>query len=777
MWIEDALKVVSQVHSELFLGSKGESRRAPPSARNAAVAAEDVHPAHPTSSRPRHNPFETRVGAANAADRLARHVGARSAERGGVGGRATVSRFGHRFHPYATADRGAGVAFAFKTPAPRARLAFGDAGDGDGPRGGGFADPLQSAFLGATGDTAPPRFTSATAWRGADGVGARHPDLAPGSRTGARAGVPATAPARRRSLFAPPPLNAGGLLSSRGGPAEDLTFEESALRTREMAHRANEKSHGARGAESARREERIAERTDDDDVAPPPTTTTTPGGSGSFYAHGPRPFDPRARASPGAPSAETLELARHRALAAKNASLAASLAERAAAETRRTASALDEKARFRPGYAAAAARAAREGRDRNEKEPGVGPNTKNRAPRDASVSAILFDAEALAAYRARVAAARAGAGPAARDSVPVPRDSSPRSAARLDGAPRSVDDAAETERNESPVRPSALSPLQTRGAEVEAAASRAARGGDPAFQAREDETRRLIEEMSVRAEALEKRRPSAQAADEKEEEEEDVAALEAALTAPLSAEREAAVDAALAPGPANEVLASGTFAWQGDLSFTRKDARTMMPGEWLNDEMVNFTVGAMAAREARRVDSAREAPGQPRTHFMSTFFTKKLCGEGGRYDYNAVRRWTTRKKLGYDALLCDTIVVPVHQGIHWVLATVELREKRVRLYDSLHGEDPVLLDCLKRWVRDEYENKKGEAVDTSDWTAEHPKAIPRQMNGCDCGVFMLKYADYIASGCPLTFTQADMGYFRRRIVADGLEAGPLGGGD
>ena len=767
MWIEDALKVVSQVHSELFLGSKGESRRAPPSARNAAVAAEDVHPAHPTSSRPRHNPFETRVGAANAADRLARHVGARSAERGGVGGRATASRFGHRFHPYATADRGAGTAFAFKTPAPRARLAFGNAGDGDGPRGGGFADPLQSAFLGATGDTAPPRFASATAWRGADGVGARHPDLAPGSR--GNAGVPATAPARRRSLFAPPPLRAGGLLSSRGGPAEDLTFEESALRTREMAHRANEKSHDAHGAERARRERR-AEWPDDDDVAPPPTTTTSPGGSGSFYAHGPRPFDPRARASPGAPSAETLELARHRALAAKNASLAASLAERAAAETRRTASALDEKARFRPGYAAAAARAAREGRDRNEKEPGAGPN---RALRDASVSAILFDAEALAAYRARVAAARAG---------PAPRDSN--DAARLDGAPRSVDDTAERNGEKSPLQkieaapthPSALSPLQTRGAEVEAAASRAARGGDPAFQAREDETRRLIEEMSVRAEALEKRRPSAQAADE-EEEEEDVAALEAALTAPLSAEREAAVDAALAPGPAGEVLASGTFAWQGDLSFTRKDARTMMPGQWLNDEMVNFTVGAMAAREARRVDSAREAPGQPRTHFMSTFFTKKLCGEGGRYDYNAVRRWTTQKKLGYDALLCDTIVVPVHQGIHWVLATVELREKRVRLYDSLHGEDPFLLDCLKRWVRDEYENKKGEAVDTSDWTAEHPKAIPRQMNGCDCGVFMLKYADYIASGCPLTFTQADMGYFRRRIVADGLEAGPLGGGD
>ena len=127
MWLEDALKVVSQAHSELFLGSKGETRRAPPSARDAAVTSEDVHPAHPTSSRVRHNPFETRVGAANAADRLGRHLGARSAERGGVGGRATQSRFKHRFHPYATADHIyiAGAASAFKTPPrTRARLFF-----------------------------------------------------------------------------------------------------------------------------------------------------------------------------------------------------------------------------------------------------------------------------------------------------------------------------------------------------------------------------------------------------------------------------------------------------------------------------------------------------------------------------------------------------------------------------------------------------------------------------------------------------------------------------
>lgn len=259
-----------------------------------------------------------------------------------------------------------------------------------------------------------------------------------------------------------------------------------------------------------------------------------------------------------------------------------------------------------------------------------------------------------------------------------------------------------------------------------------------------------------------------------EEEGDNTDAWEAALTAPLTPEQEASVDAALAHGQSHEVLASGTFALQGDLSLTRKDVATMTPGEWLNDEMVNFTVCSMAAREVRRrpSEAADGTTPQARTHFMNTRFVKNLCGEGDRsYDYDAVRRWTNLSKLGYDMLACDTIIIPVHQspeGIHWVLATIELKNQRVRLYDSLHGEDHSLLVCLKRWVGDECENKKKETVDTSGWVAEHPKEILQQENGCDCGVFMLKYGDCIGSGCPLSFTQKDMEYFRRWIVADAL---------
>jgi Ulp1 family protease len=189
--------------------------------------------------------------------------------------------------------------------------------------------------------------------------------------------------------------------------------------------------------------------------------------------------------------------------------------------------------------------------------------------------------------------------------------------------------------------------------------------------------------------------------------------LQDALTAPLTAEQDEAVNAALANGSATEVLASGSSHF-ADITLKRMDVATMAPGQWLNDEMVNFTLGAMVAREARRVGVGADGstPVQPRTHFMSTYYITKMCAEqdnGGRaYNYDEVKNWTTREKLGYDALLCETIIVPVNQGnFHWVLATVEPRKKRVRLYDSLLGEDRNLLNCLKRWVEDEYKDKKG----------------------------------------------------------------------
>ena len=49
---------------------------------------------------------------------------------------------------------------------------------------------------------------------------------------------------------------------------------------------------------------------------------------------------------------------------------------------------------------------------------------------------------------------------------------------------------------------------------------------------------------------------------------------------------------------------------------------------------------------------------------------------------------------------------------------------------------------------------------------EWERGIPQQRNGFDCGVFMCKNADYHARDGLLNFTQADIDYFRRRIVLE-----------
>jgi Ulp1 family protease len=59
--------------------------------------------------------------------------------------------------------------------------------------------------------------------------------------------------------------------------------------------------------------------------------------------------------------------------------------------------------------------------------------------------------------------------------------------------------------------------------------------------------------------------------------------------------------------------------------------------------------------------------------------------------------------------------------------------------------------------------RDGETFDTSDWLRACPKDIPTQENDRDCGVFMLKYADYVARGLDLDFTQSMMPYFRRQV--------------
>eukprot|EP01026_Neomeris_dumetosa_P072350 TRINITY_DN7364_c0_g3_i5.p4 TRINITY_DN7364_c0_g3~~TRINITY_DN7364_c0_g3_i5.p4 ORF type:complete len:112 (-),score=16.03 TRINITY_DN7364_c0_g3_i5:438-773(-) len=104
--------------------------------------------------------------------------------------------------------------------------------------------------------------------------------------------------------------------------------------------------------------------------------------------------------------------------------------------------------------------------------------------------------------------------------------------------------------------------------------------------------------------------------------------------------------------------------------------------------------------------------------------------------------------------------------MHWTCAMVDLRNKRISYYDSLGGCDEPTVENLRKWVKDEFLDKKKLEIDENEFEIKIPKNIPRQLNGFDCGVFAIMYADYLASDRQFDFDQGDMSYFRIKLVND-----------
>ena len=216
------------------------------------------------------------------------------------------------------------------------------------------------------------------------------------------------------------------------------------------------------------------------------------------------------------------------------------------------------------------------------------------------------------------------------------------------------------------------------------------------------------------------------------------------------------VDEALGTGNPNEILAE-----LRNIPISRLDMTTLRPGQWLNDEVINYYFKILEQREASKATG-------PSCHFHQTTFYPKLAEELNGYQYSQVAEWTR----GKDVFSKDLIIVPIHQPGHWTLAVINVKQQRFEYYDSLRGPPGLVFENLRRWLKDESLDKKGKSFDTTGWTEVVWKQgqTPQQRNGWDCGMFMIRTADYIARDTVLSFTQEDMELFRRLTVLEILKA-------
>ncbi|XP_031575088.1 sentrin-specific protease 2-like [Actinia tenebrosa] len=96
---------------------------------------------------------------------------------------------------------------------------------------------------------------------------------------------------------------------------------------------------------------------------------------------------------------------------------------------------------------------------------------------------------------------------------------------------------------------------------------------------------------------------------------------------------------------------------------------------------------------------------------------------------------------------------------------VLIKERKVIHLDSLTGQPKrSLVSSIMELLCYVHVATYNAPLNISEWFALNPnEIIPLQRNCDDCGVFLCKYAEYIALERKIDFDQKDMPYFRRMI--------------
>lgn len=205
----------------------------------------------------------------------------------------------------------------------------------------------------------------------------------------------------------------------------------------------------------------------------------------------------------------------------------------------------------------------------------------------------------------------------------------------------------------------------------------------------------------------------------------------------------------------------------GRVPLKRGDFRRILPGEWLTDQVMNAFVELLRYHRCGPGAGTGGAGAPGRFYFFNSYFYS-LMNQHGRYQYAAVRRWTSNRNV----LDCETVFIPVNVGNnHWVLCVVEWSKGVVGVYDSL-GSSLAVGNNVAKWVADEASTK---GLPAQTIVVEERTCI-QQPNGDDCGVFVCMCMELLARDMSVLDLSPLRGkYYRRRIAAQILSKQLLGG--
>ncbi|CAH9088411.1 unnamed protein product, partial [Cuscuta epithymum] len=123
--------------------------------------------------------------------------------------------------------------------------------------------------------------------------------------------------------------------------------------------------------------------------------------------------------------------------------------------------------------------------------------------------------------------------------------------------------------------------------------------------------------------------------------------------------------------------------------------------------------------------------------------------------------------------------MPLNIAMHWILLVLDINGKRIKVYDSLKRRGDslssirVFIPCLENFLPKVMErlgvyDKRPEAhIGKGKIRIEMVRNCPQQEDGGNCGMFIIKFAQFLMMGREVTeVSNQDMEMYRHKMMTE-----------
>ncbi|KAL9451746.1 hypothetical protein AB3S75_013336 [Citrus x aurantiifolia] len=172
----------------------------------------------------------------------------------------------------------------------------------------------------------------------------------------------------------------------------------------------------------------------------------------------------------------------------------------------------------------------------------------------------------------------------------------------------------------------------------------------------------------------------------------------------------------------------------GDNSITRSSMRSLLPGEWIDGDIITMYADYKNMKEAEKDVTS------PRCWFLPTYYSQAALADWSSLNFAQAAGFRDRYMGCLDT--CEKIYVPINSDGHWYMLLVDISHANATIWDSLElpsrrekmiNESLAILASLDFVLRQGARALFGNRFTFLNFQICRQAGLPQQPNGFDCG--------------------------------------------